>query len=241
MLTDNYQCAELEIVAAVQSKSKHVIIEKANPHLKAEFKNTSVAVEVEPAADYFVRFQHRIVPDGSEWVNFSGLSSTTTSKYLKKGMLEFSAASIRDGTNLAATLVFDGRASASETNANVSLTALVQSTPSLDKSMIKMPSEIMEGQSAQMSIDAQDVDGMPIADSRGRFIALAWSGPGDTESRIKKMVFDSSRQRFECEFTSLELSRVGEYRCEYSLFNPPHTCIDAIAQWGRSMQAAIRS
>ena len=219
VLTDSYQCAELEILASVQSKSKHVIIKKANPHLKVEFTNPSVAVEVGPAEDYPVNLQHRIVPDQViPWVNFSGLRNTTTSTYLRKGTFEFSAASLRDGTKLAATLVFDGRAGASETNATISVTALVQSTPSLDKSEIEIPSELMEGQSAQMSIYARDVDGIPITDGRGRFIALAWRGPGDTESRIKKMVFDSSRQRFECDFTSLELSQVGEYRCD--LFNP---------------------
>ena len=70
------------------------------------------------------------------WVNFSGLTATSASKYVRKGHLEFNASGIADGTELNATLTFEGER---EENAFVSLKALVLSTPSLHRSTLDMP------------------------------------------------------------------------------------------------------
>ena len=211
-MTDSQTCVSLEILATVQSKSKHVVLHKGNIHLEGDFENPSVAVEVGPGDNYPVDLRYKLDQEESwsNWVNFSGLDNISTSKYVRRGELKFSSLLIPDGTLLAATLDFTGTAGANETNATISLTAVVQSTPSLDKSTIKIPTEITAGQSARMSIDAIDTQGIPITEGRGRFIEVAWTGPGGSRPS-KKMVFDPGRNRFECEFTGLELSQVGDY------------------------------
>merc|ERR1711998_429477 len=100
----------------------------------------------------------QVVPQGNylvDWGSFKGNLSTwvrLTKIDANKGVLkyraDFSASGIPDGSEVDATLVFRATADGIAVNDTVRLSAVVESTPSLDKSRTQMPSKIVEGQEA---------------------------------------------------------------------------------------------
>jgi hypothetical protein len=77
--------------------------------------------------------------------------------------LHFEPKGIKDGTHLNATLVFGGEAgNVTARSAQIDLAALLESTPSLNHSVMQM----LEGRETSAKITARDLDGLGIVDPR---------------------------------------------------------------------------
>ena len=211
--TDSGACKTPMIVASVRSDSKFVEIHKPNDVLEGVPKSVPVPLEVKPSADYRVRMEYELQSGGTpSWISFSGLHSTDGSKFEERGELTYNASGILDGSELNATLVFNGTAVQNGHNTDkttIALTGLVKSTPSFKYSTLIMTPEITKGNPFQLTIQARDSDDQQIAADRGRFLKISVQSPKQ-KLRTYSSVFQSGA--FLVEVPRADLCEIGKYK-----------------------------
>ena len=149
------------------------------------------------------------------WVNLGHPQSLPDNKH--EIAVRFSTTGIRDLAELSATAIITGTAQDASrsglTNAaqdNIKIFATVKSTPSLDKSTLKLSKEVAEGNPVTLSIEAFDEENLPIAQNAGRFIVVKLRHPNGNEV-TKAVRFQASTKCFALNFGSNELSEPGAY------------------------------
>ena len=204
-------CAWLTIKAAVQSNELTTTIMKPNPYLvglsSMKKANTSATVEVIPGANYHVNFRPPKLEQSLPWVNV-GLIDPAGEHSPQTVNLELDATGKSDGTKLNAKLTVDGQVQESSTSSNtIRLSAQVESTPSLVKSIFEMAERTTEGRKENMLITAIDDEGLPITDARGRYLEMTWQYAGG-QKKTQNSRFEKGR--FVFDLASSDLSDSGK-------------------------------
>ena len=197
------------------------------PNLHLDMKSGSPKfIEVRPHAKYNLQFGPVRLNASRPWVT---LGNETDHEDLHTFRVAFNSSTIKDGTQLEATLTFGATAVENDVqaeDATIQLSAVMQCTPSPTRSIMRIDSgkeegieialraiEITQGREARVEVEAIDDDGIGIDESRGRFMDITWKTPNGN-SGTRSTSFKADPPRFFLTLTHLDLNENGDYKVE---------------------------
>ena len=150
-------CTVPAIEASVQSNTLEVKLNKPNPTLNSSFGpfNASIGVASKDGK-YPITWvpQLHAVHGGLAWVSTGDIENRSTESH-RLPLVFTTTRNLSDGTNVEARLDITGSSSGIPAAPDtVAILASVWATPSLQRSTIDMPTEVMEGQEARVKIQA---------------------------------------------------------------------------------------
>ena len=205
-------CSSAQILARVQSGSLEVKLCKQNRDLIGNFDTPRHQISLGPSGKYELNWTLRW-DTARDWVHTE--SPVQIDEYTWNLPLSFNASNMSDGTEVNATLRFEGQTGRiSALPGTVRILARVESTPSFEHSTMQLPATVALGKPVSILITAHDVDGIPIHNTAGRFFVVSIKPPDG------KIFMRSSQQDFELHLPPSDLRHSGEYEV-HQLHCPP--------------------